>query len=336
LIFVGLVVVWLLILVPAVARHQQVVARPSVAALSGRVLARPVRSTEEDDVQNIHDGTHGVDDDRPRPGAAPPVEDAYDDPAPLPEDDGADRVDAPDIPEGVEDADEGWERPAPRYRPGRGGFDPEAAALTARARYVIRQRIVVGLLVVAVGTAVLALLVGPGYWWAHGLAGLALVGYLVYLRRQVRMEESIRNRRAARMAGTRRPSAADDPALDGWARRGRDVVRPTRGDRDPDRDPGHDPGHDDGYDGYAEAYEDEDDDVAELPETLDPDPDRVRGCGEPAGPLRDRPGREEQSALPRLAPAPPPPPPAGPPVIEVDLDLQELDVPVQPHRRAAG
>ena len=43
LIFTGLVVIWLLILVPAVARHQQEVARPSGASLEGRVLARPRR-----------------------------------------------------------------------------------------------------------------------------------------------------------------------------------------------------------------------------------------------------------------------------------------------------
>ena len=41
LIFAGLVVLWLLILVPTVARHRQEVARPSTAALSGRVLERP-------------------------------------------------------------------------------------------------------------------------------------------------------------------------------------------------------------------------------------------------------------------------------------------------------
>jgi hypothetical protein len=318
LIFAGLVVLWLLILVPAVARHQQVVARPSVAALSGRVLARPVRSTEEDDVQDPHDDTHDVPDERARPGAAPSAGDPDDDPARPEDDEDTGRA-----------GDDGWERPAPRYRPGRGGFDPEAAELTARARYSMRQRIVVGLLVVAVVTAVLAVVVAPGWWWAHGLTDLALVGYLVYLRRQVRMEEAIRLRRAARMAGTRRPSAADDPALDDWARRGRDAGRPADG---------YDDGYEDADDGYAdggyEAYED--DDVAELPETLDPDPDRVRGCGEPAGPLRDRPGRDEQPALPRLAPAPPPPPPAGTTLVEADLDLAELDVPVRPHRRAAG
>ncbi|WP_181783200.1 hypothetical protein [Pseudonocardia pini] len=43
LIFAGLVVLWLLILVPAVARRRQEVERPSEAALAGRVLERPVR-----------------------------------------------------------------------------------------------------------------------------------------------------------------------------------------------------------------------------------------------------------------------------------------------------
>src|SRR5690349_11097522 len=46
LIFTGLVVVWLLILVPAVARHQQEVAHLSDASLAGRVLTRPRRRRE--------------------------------------------------------------------------------------------------------------------------------------------------------------------------------------------------------------------------------------------------------------------------------------------------
>ena len=48
MIFAGLVVMWLLILVPAVARHRQEVARPSVAALSGRVLDRAAAPDQED------------------------------------------------------------------------------------------------------------------------------------------------------------------------------------------------------------------------------------------------------------------------------------------------
>ena len=49
MIFVGLVVMWLLILVPAVARRRQEVARPSVTALSGRVLERTPRRDPDSD-----------------------------------------------------------------------------------------------------------------------------------------------------------------------------------------------------------------------------------------------------------------------------------------------
>src|SRR5207248_910127 len=42
------------------------------------------------------------------------------------------------------------------YRPGRGGFDPEAAEIAARAKYSFRQRVVVILLVAAVVTAAVA------------------------------------------------------------------------------------------------------------------------------------------------------------------------------------
>ena len=60
MIFASLVVLWLLILVPAVARHRQEVARPSVAALSGRVLARsPRRRSQEVDVMVERDETVG-------------------------------------------------------------------------------------------------------------------------------------------------------------------------------------------------------------------------------------------------------------------------------------
>lgn len=103
------------------------------------------------------------------------------------------------------------------YRPGRGGFDPEVAERTARAKYAARQRLVVILLVLAVLTGLLAGLVLPALWWAHAAVDLTLVGYLTYLRRQVRIEEAIRQRRLARMTTARprpsvRPPAAPAPS----------------------------------------------------------------------------------------------------------------------------
>jgi len=106
-------------------------------------------------------------------------------------------------------ADEFEPEPEPewRYRPGRGGFDPDAAYLAARAKYGFRQRVVLAMLLLAVISALVAGFALAAVWWAHGVLDLALVCYLGYLRRQVRIEEEIRQRRFARMAQARRAHA---------------------------------------------------------------------------------------------------------------------------------
>jgi hypothetical protein len=401
LIFVGLVVVWLLILVPAVARRQQEVARPSEAALAGRVLARPVRhriqEVDQMDESDIPTESRAAraDTTRPEPaqaaaarvptarvpvaaGARTSAARAEEDVLARPDHGDTDRTEDRDLhgepddeleldahdgePEeepagsrGVDpaerpgDAEEReWQRPPARYRPGRGGFDAEAAALTARARYAFRQRVVIGLLVGAVATALIAVIALPALWWPHALIDVSLVSYLVYLRRQVRMEEAIRERRAARMAGTRRPSAADDPELDDWARRGKEAAARAQ---------------DDGYAGYydydesdvsaADVDEDRSDDEAddEAWTTDDVTPERVRGTGEPIGVLparrrtarsddEDPAGAEVESALPRLQPAPPPPLPAGTQLVDVDEEedglVTDAGTGANAYRRAAG
>jgi hypothetical protein len=321
MIFLGLVVLWLLILVPAVARHRQEVARPTTAALSGRVLDRPRRAPER--------GRHGSGAPaRAGSSGAGEVEVNVTEHEEPQRSVAVADVERPPLPE----PDRAWERPAARYRRGRGGYDPEAAALAAKARYAFRQRVVLAMLISIVVTAVAAAVVAPGIWWAHASVDVALVGYLVYLRRQVRLEEVIRQRRAARMAGTRRPSAAEDPELDEWARRGRaalsagprvdlDEEIPTRHDEEPLED--------------REA-DDEHDDLTREP------PERVSGTG---APLWRAPGlglemMEVESALPRMPPVPPPPLPAGTALVEADPDdpdLHDLDEPARPdYRRAAG
>ncbi|WP_069161710.1 divisome protein SepX/GlpR [Nocardia altamirensis] len=85
-------------------------------------------------------------------------------------------------------------------RRGRGGFDPEADAIARAARYTFRQRAVLGLVLVALLCGGLAVAINPLFWWGTGLACLVAVGYLAYLRKQVRMEEDIRRRRAARLS----------------------------------------------------------------------------------------------------------------------------------------
>ncbi|AYF78663.1 hypothetical protein D7D52_02910 [Nocardia yunnanensis] len=110
-------------------------------------------------------------------------------------------------------------------RRGRGGFDPEADAAARAARYTFRQRAVLGLvlstlLFAAAGLAITALL-----WWPAALSGAGLVGYLAYLRRQVRIEADIRRRRAAR-APRRRPEIVDEqPSARDRARPDREATR---------------------------------------------------------------------------------------------------------------
>ena len=322
MIFASLVVLWLLILVPAVARHRQEVARPSVAALSGRVLARsPRRRSQEDGMverdETVVDAARVVTATRTAEVRVPSArtELRFDDAEPT--EDSADGVgdDAVDDDAGEDWAEDQsddrlWERPPARYRAGRGGFDAEAAALTARARYAFRQRVVLAMLVLAVATGVVAGVALPVLWWAHGAVDVLLVGYLVYLRRQVRMEEAIRARRAARMAGTRRPSAADDPELDDWAERGRAATRQAESEEADEAD--DDLAADPDPETTADA---EDEDVAPAPEVVE----------------------EERPALPPLRPTPPPPLPAGTALVEDEEEELDLDDGSAPgYRRAVG
>lgn len=115
--------------------------------------------------------------------------------------------------EDVDDAppEPGYEEEPRRYRPGRGGFDPEAAAVIARAKYSYRQRVVLAMIVGAVLSAIFAGIVFPLLWYAHGALDLTLVSYLAYLRRQVRIEQEIRERRLARMRSAARIRAHQVP-----------------------------------------------------------------------------------------------------------------------------
>lgn len=362
MIFVGLVVMWLLILVPAVARHRQEVARPSVAALSGRVLERltppdgeqatvpGIGRNVEVDVRHEPEPSGNVatkvDPGRrtqvpgPRRAAGSRVPDADRDSfAPTPS--------APDGPDGPDDRHH--DRPPARYRAGRGGFDPEAAAIAARARYAFRQRVVLTLLVLAVATGLAAGFTLPLLWWAHGAVDVMLVGYLVYLRRQVRMEEAIRRRRAARMSSSRRPPVEDD---DEWDAAERAVARraDARVDADDEDDEPADrrrhPSDEEPDTGTRiEHAVDDEDDGDRADDLADERPQRVAGAGEP---LLLASGRgtdpidptEGTPALPRLQPVPPPPLPAGTMLVEADEDDPadyELDSPTRlDYRRASG
>lgn len=204
---VALVVAWLLVLVPIVARRRQEVARTADSTLAARVVrSGGVRSTagreptmsdagevdteretdefedefDEEDLDELEelDGDEFEEDYE--------VEAEYDEYEDVAEYDGRQR---------------GRSRP---YRPGRGGFDAEAAAAIARARYTFRQRIVVLMLLSALVSGLLAITMSPLLWWLHAAIDIGLIGYLGYLRRQVRIEEEIRERRTARLGSQQR------------------------------------------------------------------------------------------------------------------------------------
>jgi hypothetical protein len=202
-IIVALAAAWLVVLVPMVARRRQQVARTADSALAARVVRSGGGRNEDREEFAMSDNPvksrPSVEDDLAELEADLELEDDLDEeePEPLPQPTRAERR---------------AERERAGYRPGRGGFDPEAAEFAARAKYGFRQRVVVILLVVAVSTAAVAGFLVPLVWWGHGLADVVLVGYLIYLRRQVRIEEEIRQRRLARFNSTRAPRRPSGPA----------------------------------------------------------------------------------------------------------------------------
>jgi len=170
LIIVALVIAWLVVLVPMAARKRQGVAEN---AASADHLARGTRSSMEEEY------------------AMPDAEELE-----LAE------LEAEFDDDYLEEDDYlHYER---QFRPGRGGYDPETAAIVAQARYAFRRRVVAFMLFAALVTGLIAGILYPIVWWGHAGVDVVLFGYLVYLRRQVRMEEDIRARRQARLAQARR------------------------------------------------------------------------------------------------------------------------------------
>jgi hypothetical protein len=131
-------------------------------------------------------------------------------------------------------------RPVPR-RPGRGGFDPEAAEATRAYRYQQRRRITLILLIATVAFSVTAFLFVSWLWIGAAVSLVLLVGYLSYLRRQVRIEAAIRQKRMERLQRARqiRPEYARPQRR--TSRAGMSAVAPGRTVVDlEDDDPGFD------------------------------------------------------------------------------------------------
>ncbi|GAB2936643.1 hypothetical protein GCM10027047_36500 [Rhodococcus aerolatus] len=194
-ILAALVVAWLVVLLPMVAKHRQQVRRVGGPAMTTRVLHRGDRAVPV--LRRAPAAGHRSD---PYWQEDPVADDTRDSEAEL--DDGYD-TDEHDTDRHDTDRHEPEHDEVPRRRRGRGGFDPEADAVTRHARYAVRQRVVLTLIAAVVVTAVVAVTATSAAWWLNVVVDLALVGYLVYLRTQVRIEQEVRERRLNRVGRAR-------------------------------------------------------------------------------------------------------------------------------------
>ncbi len=96
------------------------------------------------------------------------------------------------------------------HRAGRGGFDPEHDAAAAAFRFRRRRFGTVVLLLLTLGLTAGAVQINRSWAFGAVASGLAMVGYLFYLSRQVKIERAISERRMARLRRAReiRPTAA--------------------------------------------------------------------------------------------------------------------------------
>jgi len=82
-------------------------------------------------------------------------------------------------------------------------YESKTAAAVSVRKFNFRKRMLMGMVATVVASAAAAYTVSPALWWACGAIGGITVMYLGYLRRQTRIEERLRRRRAQRVARSR-------------------------------------------------------------------------------------------------------------------------------------
>jgi hypothetical protein len=82
-------------------------------------------------------------------------------------------------------------------------YDPAKAASISARKYKFRKRMLAFMTLVMMASAAAAYFVAPWGWYICGGAGAVTLLYLGYLRRQTRIEERLRRRRALRAARAR-------------------------------------------------------------------------------------------------------------------------------------
>ncbi|MBU8827271.1 divisome protein SepX/GlpR [Mycolicibacterium goodii] len=82
-------------------------------------------------------------------------------------------------------------------------MESKTAARVSERKYRFRKRVLALFALILVASAAAAFLVTPGAWWVCGATATLTVLYLAYLRRQTRIEEQLRRRRAQRLRRSR-------------------------------------------------------------------------------------------------------------------------------------
>jgi hypothetical protein len=82
-------------------------------------------------------------------------------------------------------------------------YESKTSAAVSARKFKFRKRVLFIMGVLLVASAAAAFLVSPTFWYACGGVGGITVLYLGYLRRQTRIEERVRRRRAQRMMRAR-------------------------------------------------------------------------------------------------------------------------------------
>ncbi|BBZ30178.1 membrane protein [Mycolicibacterium madagascariense] len=78
-------------------------------------------------------------------------------------------------------------------------YESKTAAAVSARKFRFRKRMLMGMAVLLLISGIAAYLVSTGFWWLCGTVGAVTILYLGYLRRQTRIEEQVRRRRAQRM-----------------------------------------------------------------------------------------------------------------------------------------
>lgn len=82
-------------------------------------------------------------------------------------------------------------------------YESKTATAVSERKYRFRKRMLMVMGALSVASAAAAFTLGSAMWWLCGAVGAVTVLYLGYLRRQTRIEERLRRRRAQRIARSR-------------------------------------------------------------------------------------------------------------------------------------